>query len=353
MRPYAQTQLLLYFSLTYVQVLCWTYIYSDKTMSWTDAEAWCKTKSQKMMLIVNEEENNYLKNHLPKQYYWIGLRKTEGIWKWHGAEKNLTGNGFWAPKEPNSKTKDEDCVEIYINNNQNNGKWNDDSCSKQKYALCYNASCFNNSCGNNAMCVETIGSYTCKCNPGFTGPKCTEVQCPPLAIINGRMDCSHHRHTNSYISTCSFSCEEGFELSGSHKTLCDHNGQWTHSTPNCTAILCKALRVPHGGIVSCHRGNSTICTVQCPSDYLLLGVHEYTCRPDGSWSPFQPLCASFKHMLVASAGGALFSTICCCMFCSSYCRTRNKSVRQNDRQEEMNPAYDASDAPLEVPLSSV
>ncbi|KAI5627605.1 P-selectin [Silurus asotus] len=260
-------------------------------MSWTDAEAWCKAKSQKMMLIVNQEENNYLKNHLPKQYYWIGLRKTEGIWKWHGAEKNLTGNGFWASGEPNSRTKDEDCVEIYINNNQNNGKWNDERCFKMKSALCYNASCFNNSCGNNATCVETIGSYTCKCNPGFTGPKCTEVQCPPLAIINGRMDCSHHRHTNGYISTCSFSCEEGFELSGSHKTLCNHTGQWTHSTPNCTAILCKAIHVPHGGVVSCHRGNSTICTVQCPSDYLLLGVHEYTCRPDGSWSPFQPLCA--------------------------------------------------------------
>lgn len=93
------------------------------------------------MVIQNEKHNNYLKENLPKlpnAYYWIGLRKTDGIWTWQETEKKLEGAGSWADKEPNNKKHDEDCVEIYINSGMNNGKWNDEKCSKQKHALCYN-----------------------------------------------------------------------------------------------------------------------------------------------------------------------------------------------------------------------
>ncbi|XP_026802724.3 L-selectin isoform X1 [Pangasianodon hypophthalmus] len=293
MRLYPQTQLLLYLSLTSVLVTSWTYTYSNETMIWTEAKAWCENQSQRLMVIQNEEVNNYLKDKLPKlkAYYWIGLRKIAGSWTWHGTAKMLEGNGSWARNEPNNKKQDEDCVEIYINNEETNGKWNDEKCTKKKHALCYNASCFERSCSKHAECVENISNYTCKCNPGFTGPNCKE------------------------------------------------------------AMLCKNLSVPDGGIVSCYKGNSTICTVECPPAYLLLGAREYTCWPDGSWSQFQPLCASYKHMLMASSGFAVFSTICCCMFCYSYLRKRKKSVKQNDQGEVMNPVYNVGDAPLEDPLT--
>ncbi|GAA6093772.1 L-selectin isoform X1 [Tachysurus ichikawai] len=421
-RLYRQTHLLLSLSLTSVFVMSWTYTYSRETMSWTDAKAWCENRSSWLMVIPNKTHNDYLKDNLPQQhkmYYWIGLRKTQGNWTWQGTAQRLEDGGSWADKEPNNKRQDEDCVEIYINNGTQNGKWNDENCNKKKHALCYDASCSEKSCSRNAECVEEINNYTCKCNPGFTGRMCMDVircnalgsvhrgsmhctdflekfaygsvcqfecdvgfflmgsyhthfssegkwshnppvcqvfvQCPPIATVltNGRINCSHPLNSDRYNSKCVFMCEEGFELRGSDTTLCDHTGQWTHVTPNCTGMLCKALTVPDGGIVNCYRGNSTICTVQCPSAYLLIGAHEYTCRPDGSWSQFQPLCASYKHMLMASAGCAVLSTICCCMFCCSYCRKRKKSVKQNDQEEVMMPVYDADNAPLEEPLSSL
>ncbi|KAB5539625.1 hypothetical protein PHYPO_G00091190 [Pangasianodon hypophthalmus] len=236
MRLYPQTQLLLYLSLTSVLVTSWTYTYSNETMIWTEAKAWCENQSQRLMVIQNEEVNNYLKDKLPKlkAYYWIGLRKIAGSWTWHGTAKMLEGNGSWAHNEPNNKKQDEDCVEIYINNEETNGKWNDEKCTKKKHALCYNASCFERSCSKHAECVENISNYTCKCNPGFTGPNCKE---------------------------------------------------------------------------------------------------------------------GYKHMLMASSGFAVFSTICCCMFCYSYLRKRKKSVKQNDQGEVMNPVYNVGDAPLEDPLT--
>ncbi|TSW21794.1 P-selectin [Bagarius yarrelli] len=123
-----------------VLVMSWSYTYSNQTMTWTEAKAWCENQSKHLMVIQNEQHNNYLKNNLPqlKTYYWIGLRKTAGVWTWQGTELMLESGGSWADNEPNNKKQDEDCVEIYIKNGTDNGKWNDEKCSKQKHALCYN-----------------------------------------------------------------------------------------------------------------------------------------------------------------------------------------------------------------------
>lgn len=70
------------------------------------------------------------------------------------------------------------------------------------------------------------------------------LQCPQIATVPyGSMNCSHPVHTNGYNSTCVFSCEEGFELTGSHTTVCDHTGRWTHNPPTCTGSFTRTTLI--------------------------------------------------------------------------------------------------------------
>lgn len=119
--------------------MSWSYTYSNETMTWTKANEWCEGQTQTLMFILSERDNDFLKNKLPKlnNYYWIGLRKKGSNWFWYGTTKVLEGSGSWASNEPNNKNQDEDCVELYINEQERHGKWNDEKCYNRKHALCY------------------------------------------------------------------------------------------------------------------------------------------------------------------------------------------------------------------------
>ncbi|XP_062858547.1 L-selectin-like [Trichomycterus rosablanca] len=423
-------------------------------LKWTDAKAWCEEKYTGLMVIQNKKEITYLKNHLPvkNSHYWIGLRRMEGQWTWQGTGKRLESSEFWAPNEPNNKTNEE-CVEMYRNEIKNrNGMWNDDKCSKEKYFLCYTVSCTNVSCGEHGQCVEDIENYTCKCDPGFTGPSCMEaVQCDTVRDPDqGFVNCTHVYGEFRFNSSCHFQCVPGYSVQGSEYLQCLASGKW-HSDPpechvsctnvscgehgqcvedienytckcdpgftgpscmeavqcdtvrdpdqgfvNCThvygefrfnssyhfqcvpgysvqgseylqclasgkwhsdppechelndlspePVLCKNLSVPDGGKVEC---SSTFCMVHCPPSHLLLGTHEYICRSDGSWSHFQPICASYHHLLMASSGCALLSTIFCCVFCWSYCLKRKTNVKPRTQEDMRNSVHDAEEGTQE------
>ncbi|XP_037393772.1 L-selectin-like isoform X4 [Pygocentrus nattereri] len=402
------------------EVEAWTFHYrNDSNMDWETARRWCQQNYTDMVAIQNKEEITYLNNTLPhhKQYYWIGLRKVEGQWTWVGTKKPLT-EAHWADAEPNNKQSNEDCVEIYIKRDKDAAMWNDEKCSSLSAPLCYKVSCLNTSCSEHAECVEAINNYTCKCEPGFSGPRCEKaVQCSPISgnssglsmkcshpistnsynstctfsceegfelrgpyttkcdhtgqwthktptctavqcsPISGNssglsMKCSHPISTNSYNSTCTFSCEEGFELRGPYTTKCDHTGQWTHKTPTCTAAPCKTPSVLGEGKITCFKGNNTFCTVECSPGHLLLGTWKYTCQHDGLWSDFRPLCIRCDHLLLASTVCCVLSTTCYCILCCSLCRKRKKTVRRA-QEAVKNAAYQAGDAELEDPLGSV
>lgn len=132
----------------WTNVECWSYYYSNTTLNWTQARTWCQEHYTDLVAIQNKEEIEHLNNWLPKRkdYYWIGIRKINNIWTWVGTNKVLTEEAInWAKNEPNNgnngkkpkKLINQDCVEIYIKRSTDQGKWNDELCSKRKTALCY------------------------------------------------------------------------------------------------------------------------------------------------------------------------------------------------------------------------
>lgn len=109
-------------------------------MTYDRAAKWCKTHFTHLVAIQNKEEIAYLNAAFPANpsHYWIGIRKVDNEWRWVGTNKPLTKEARnWARGEPNNRRRNEDCVEIYIKRGKDAGKWNDESCQKEKRALCY------------------------------------------------------------------------------------------------------------------------------------------------------------------------------------------------------------------------
>ncbi|XP_034866749.1 L-selectin isoform X1 [Mirounga leonina] len=278
----------------------WTYHYSEKSMNWARARRYCQENYTDLVAIQNKGEIEYLERTLPlsKTYYWIGIRKVGGIWTWVGTNKSLTKEAEnWGDGEPNNKKSKEDCVEIYIKRIKDAGKWNDDSCYKQKRALCYTASCQPWSCGNHGECVETINNYTCNCDVGYYGPQCQFViQCEPLEAPDlGSMDCSHPLGNFSFISTCTFNCSEGTDLIGIEETTCGPFGNWSSQEPTCEMIQCEPLEAPDLGTMDCSHplGNfsfTSMCTFNCSEETELIGERKTICGSSGIWSSPSPKC---------------------------------------------------------------
>ncbi|XP_072504795.1 L-selectin isoform X2 [Notamacropus eugenii] len=269
---------------------CWTYHYSERPMPWAKARTYCQTSYTDLVAIQNKAEIVYLNATLPLSptYYWIGIRKVQGVWTWVGTNKSLTAEAEnWGKGEPNNKKSKEDCVEIYIKRKEDAGKWNDDSCLKLKTALCYQASCQPLSCNGHGECIETINSYTCKCDLGYYGPRCENVtQCEPLKAPDlGRMNCTHPIEDFSFSSKCTFSCLEGMYLVGAEDTTCEASGYWSSLQPVCQVRQCKPLMAPEHGRMECIHpleefSFTSECTFSCLENMVLTGVEKGThCEP--------------------------------------------------------------------------
>jgi len=61
------------------------------------------------------------------------------------------------------------------------------------------------------------------------------VICLPLsAPDNGMIDCTGRRsRQNTFGSTCTFSCNHGYELSGSETRTCQSDGTWSGTEAMC------------------------------------------------------------------------------------------------------------------------
>uniref|UniRef100_A0A2I2YRH8 E-selectin n=1 Tax=Gorilla gorilla gorilla TaxID=9595 RepID=A0A2I2YRH8_GORGO len=283
----------------------WSYNTSTEAMTYDEASAYCQQRYTHLVAIQNKEEIEYLNSILSysPNYYWIGIRKVNNVWVWVGTQKPLTEEAKnWAPGEPNNRQKDEDCVEIYIKREKDVGMWNDERCSKKKLALCYTAACTNTSCSGHGECVETINNYTCKCDPGFSGLKCEQmVECDAVTNpANGFVECFQNPGSFPWNTTCTFDCEEGFELMGAQSLQCTSSGNWDNEKPTCKAVTCRAIPQPQNGSVRCSHSPAgefsfkSSCNFTCEEGFMLQGPAQVECTTQGQWTQQIPVCEAVR-----------------------------------------------------------
>uniref|UniRef100_A0A8C2ZQB8 Selectin E n=1 Tax=Cyclopterus lumpus TaxID=8103 RepID=A0A8C2ZQB8_CYCLU len=174
------------------------------------------------------------------------------------------------------------------------------------------------SCGDDADVMFSYGN-TCSfsCGPGYhlVGP--SKAACTSAAVWSDRKPrCEAHLVTQCSRpltklwpnSTCSFSCEAGFELQGAPSTQCSEGGQWSEAVPTCKAIGCPNPEAGAHLVTQCSRPltklwpNST-CSFSCEAGFELQGAPSTQCSEGGQWSEAVPTCkgmVAYVHINLSS-----------------------------------------------------
>ncbi|XP_008334656.1 P-selectin isoform X3 [Cynoglossus semilaevis] len=200
---------------------------------------------------------------------------------------------------------------VLDNTNTSRGRLN---CSHPIAPYSYNSTC-------EVICDEGHelsgeGQIRCDHTGWWTAsvPTCEVVQCsslqpPPHAAA---LQCQDPIAENSYGSTCTTECEEGFDLIGSNVTKCSSRGNWTHTLPVCQAKRCLSLTSPVNGTLTCSTPHGQFsfgsrCTSTCDEGFLLKGTADTECTSLGTWSSDVPSCTAKRCLTLTSpVHGSLF-----------------------------------------------
>ncbi|XP_042623680.1 macrophage mannose receptor 1 [Cyprinus carpio] len=112
-----------------------TYQYMNESMTWQDAQSYCRARFTDLATADTMNNVNRLVNTVYPGYrgsVWIGLHAgTEYRWVWSMGEGTISNYSMWNPGEPSG---DGECVRSF------NGSWYDESCSTILPFVCFNDS---------------------------------------------------------------------------------------------------------------------------------------------------------------------------------------------------------------------
>ena len=129
--------------------------------------------------------------------------------------------------------------------------------------------------------------------------------CPEISYpFNGARDGVCHAQA-PVNSVCRFRCNEGFRLLGAAIAVCQANGMWSATIPECRPAEaeagegfaesgCTGLVPPLNGVYygECSPGiPGRRCEYRCNPGFALIGSRFLTCLPEGRWSTAAPMCA--------------------------------------------------------------
>ncbi|XP_078543180.1 E-selectin-like isoform X2 [Lissotriton helveticus] len=184
-------------------------------------------------------------------------------------------------------------------------------------------------------------SLQCTAQGEWTGepPKCEALTCAALKRPeHGEMTCTSAGGEFAFDSSCSFHCEEGFELIGEPTLRCSSSGLWTEQAPTCQAAQCEILAAPHDGVMNCSRpfGDfqyKTVCSYECTNGKTLQGFSTLECSASGNWTASSPQCREpedpdvYVAVGIAATGASLLSMASLVMFLIKRLRKTAKKFR--------------------------
>ncbi|XP_029019541.1 asialoglycoprotein receptor-like 1 [Betta splendens] len=118
------------------------YMWSNTSLSWSNAEAQCRKLSGHLVVLNNVEELDYLSKVIElNQNYWIGLveREYEGHWSWVDGTDVKSTTMFWDLGQPDDwdfRVNGEDCGQLHPSGRRTRRLWNDADCQLGYKYIC-------------------------------------------------------------------------------------------------------------------------------------------------------------------------------------------------------------------------
>ncbi|XP_052500473.1 sushi, von Willebrand factor type A, EGF and pentraxin domain-containing protein 1 [Budorcas taxicolor] len=119
-------------------------------------------------------------------------------------------------------------------------------------------------------------------------PYCEAVSCgAPALPENGGIDGSAFTYGNKVI----YRCNKGYTLEGEKESSCLASGSWSHSPPVCELVKCSSPEdVNHGNYISSGLTYLSTASYSCDNGYSLQGPSVIECSASGSWDRAPPTC---------------------------------------------------------------
>ncbi|XP_065178430.1 mucin-2-like isoform X6 [Sycon ciliatum] len=134
----------------------------------------------------------------------------------------------------------------------------------------------------------------CQADGQWSGslPTCSRPSClPPSRIENGQRIVSPDNGLYSVGTTVTYSCVAGYSLLGTNVLRCLPNGQYSEPAPTCRVSSCSDPGTPANAI---REGDeftvSSVVRFTCRPGYTLRGTEFRVCQEDGSWTGTPPEC---------------------------------------------------------------
>ncbi|XP_065899303.1 uncharacterized protein [Dysidea avara] len=166
---------------------------------------------------------------------------------------------------------------------------------------------------NTGYVVNGSDTRTCQSDGSWSGSDsiCIKVTCPSLTDPNnGTITCSFGDDgVPSYEDTCSFTCNTGYELTGSDTRTCQSDESWNGTEIMCRRVHCSNLTDPNNKTITCLLGDDGVpsyedtCNFTCNTGYELTGSDTRTCQSNGNWSGNETNCSRVSVIPSPSASG--------------------------------------------------
>ncbi|EGI62156.1 Sushi, von Willebrand factor type A, EGF and pentraxin domain-containing protein 1 [Acromyrmex echinatior] len=313
--------------------------YNRHPLIFKEALAFCRTRGGTLVDESNPALQGFISWELWRRHgsdmsiqYWMGAvrdQKDRTLWRWTGSHQEVSVS-FWDPLPG-----EEDCVRY---DGKKSWLWSDTPCSARLNFICQHQP---QACGRpeqppnstmmvisestkisgNVYEVGAIVEYQCDSDSLLVGPlnrTCLDTgfynEFPPVCKY---INCNYPANikygsyilineTTTYLSQVQYICDDGYEMTGRARLICDVDELWNGPPPRCEPILCdppatvahSSIEIERESVLVRNTFNqslqvNSIVTYTCEKGYRLVGSRQIMCLNTGSYDRVAPTCTGW------------------------------------------------------------